>query len=121
MADLGSLQRLPKLIGDGMVREMAYTGDKVPGTEAVRIGLVNRTYADREILMKEVTAIATKIASKSPLSIRGSKEIIRYAKEHSVEDGLDYVATWNAGMILSNDLNEAFLSTMEKRTADYKD
>lgn len=121
VADLGSLQRLPKLISDGMVREMAYTGRKVYGPEAKTCGLVNSTYADRDALLEAVTGIAQQIASKSPLSIRGSKEMIRYSRDHSVEDGLNYIATWNAAMILSNDLNEAFMSTMEKRQPEFKD
>ncbi len=121
VADLGSLQRLPKLISDGMVREMAYTGRKVLGPEAKACGLVNSTYTDRDSLLKAVMEIAEQIASKSPLSIRGSKEMIRYSRDHSVEDGLNYIATWNAAMILSNDLNEAFMSTMEKRKGNFKD
>ncbi len=120
VADLGSLQRLPKLISDGMVREMAYTGRKVHGPEAKACGLVNSTHTDRDSLLEAAKGIAQQIAAKSPLSIRGSKEMLRYSRDHSVEDGLNYVATWNAGMILSNDLNEAFMSTLEKRQANFK-
>lgn len=121
VADLGSLQRLPKLISDGMAREMAYTGRKMYGAEAKDYGLVNSTYTDRDSLLEAVKGIAAQIASKSPLSIRGSKEMLRYSRDHSVEDGLNYIATWNAAMILSNDLNEAFMSTMEKRKPSFKD
>ena len=121
VADLGTLQRLPKLIGDGLAREMAYTGRKVFGPEAQAIGLVNRAYPDQATLLTEVQAIAETIAAKSPLSIRGSKEILRYSRDHSVEEGLNYVALWNAAMILSDDLMEAFQATMEKRTPEYKD
>lgn len=120
VADLGSLQRLPKLISDGLVREMAYTGRKVYGPEAKACGLVNSTYTDCDSLMNEVNRIAKQIASKSPLSIRGSKEMLRYSRDHSVADGLNYIATWNAAMILSNDLNEAFMSTVEKREAEFR-
>ena len=121
VADLGTLQRLPKLIGDGMAREMAYTGRRVYGPEAKEIGLVNRCFDDRESLLTAVTHLATLIASKSPLSIRGSKEIITYTRDHSVADGLNYMAVWNAAMILSNDLNEAFMAKMEGRSPVFSD
>jgi enoyl-CoA hydratase len=120
VADLGTLQRLPKLIGDGRVREMAYTGRKVSGLEAEKTGLVNSCYPDLDSLNQAVAGLAATIASKSPLSIRGTKEMIRYSRDHSVEDGLNYVATWNAAMILSGDLNEAFRSVVEKRTPNFK-
>lgn len=121
VADLGTLQRLPKLIAPGLVAEMAYTGRKVPGVEAERIGLANRCFADRETMMDEVMKTARTIASKSPLSIRGTKEVLRYARDHSVEDSLNQMATWNAGMILSEDLMEAFQASMQKRMAEFKD
>ncbi len=121
VADLGTLQRLPKLIGDGIAREMAYTGRNVYGPEAQSIGLVNRTFADKELLLAEVLELAATIATKSPLSIRGTKDVIRYTRDHSVADGLNYIATWNAAMILSNDLTEAFEATMQKRSPEFKD
>jgi enoyl-CoA hydratase len=121
VADLGTLQRLPKLIAPGMAAELAYTGRKVHGTEAKSIALVNQYYASREELMEGVTAIASTIASKSPVSIRGTKEVLRYTRDHSVDDALNYMATWNAAMLLSNDLMEAFQSTMEKRKPNFDD
>ncbi|MEM7345048.1 MAG: crotonase/enoyl-CoA hydratase family protein [Chloroflexota bacterium] len=121
VADLGTLQRLPKIIGDGMAREMAYTGRKVFGPEAKEIGLTNRSYADKETMMAEVTELAALIASKSPLSIRGTKEIVRYTRDHSVADGLNYIATWNAAMLLSDDLIESAQAMMQKREPVFKD
>lgn len=120
-ADVGTLQRLPKVIGEGIARELAYTGRKVDGAEAQQIGLVNKCYADRETMLKEVYAIAETIASKSPLAIRGTKEMFLYTRDHSVEDGLNYVATWNAGMLFSNDLQEAAMANMQKRTPQFAD
>jgi enoyl-CoA hydratase len=120
VADLGTLQRLPKIIPAGVAREMAYTGRNVYGPEAQAIGLVNRTFADQEALTAGVLEIATTIASKSPLSIRGTKEMLNYARDHSVADGLNYIAVWNAAMILSDDLNEAFMATMQKRPPVFK-
>ena len=77
-ADVGTLQRLPRIIGDGMMRELAYTGRMVDGEEARSIGLVNRTYADQAALMDGVFELARQIAAKSPIAIRGTKEMIRY-------------------------------------------
>jgi enoyl-CoA hydratase len=120
VADLGTLQRLPKLIGDALVREMAYTGRSVEGKEAVKIGIVNRSFADKNTMMQEVMKIATTISSKSPLSIRGTKHILLHTRDHSVADGLNYMATWNAAMMLSNDLQEAFAAKMQKRDANFE-
>lgn len=120
VADLGTLQRLPKLIGEGMVREMAFTGRNVAGTEAERIGIVNRSFTDKETMLNEVMKIAETIAAKSPVSIRGTKHILLHTRDHSVADGLNYIATWNAAMLLSNDLQEAFAAKMEKREAKFE-
>ena len=114
-ADVGTLQRLPYIIGDGMMRELSYTGRKIDAQEAKEIGLVNRVYRDKKTLMQEVGMIAQSIADKSPLSIRGIKEMIVYTRDHSVADSLNYIATWNASMLLSKDLEEAMRSQMQKR------
>jgi enoyl-CoA hydratase/carnithine racemase len=120
-ADVGTLQRLPKLIGEGMARELAYTARKVNAQEAREMQLVNRVFDSREALQMGVRDIAATIAAKSPLSIRGVKEMITYARDHSVADGLNYVATWNAAMLMSNDLQEAMMAHMGKRQAEFKD
>jgi enoyl-CoA hydratase len=120
-ADLGSLQRLPRLIGEGMAREMAYTGRKVDGTEAQQIGLVNRCYPTVEALRAGVLDIARVIATKPPLAVRGAKEMITYTRDHSIADGLNYVATWNAAMLLSQDLAEAGQAARERRAPAFLD
>ncbi len=120
-ADVGTLQRLPKLIGDGMARELAYTARKVDAAEAKEIRLVNRVYDTPEALSAGVRAIAAEIAAKAPLAIRGVKEMITYARDHSVADGLNYNATWNAAMLMSADLQEAMMSGMSKRPPAFKD
>ena len=120
-ADVGTLQRLPKLIGDGMVRELAYTGRTVTGVEGKEIGLVNHSYANAGMLFHEVAKIAATIAKKSPLSIRGIKEMIGYARDHSVADGLNYIATWNAAMLMSEDLTEAMTAARAKREPKFRD
>jgi enoyl-CoA hydratase len=120
-ADVGTLQRLPKLVGDGITRELAYTGRKCLADEAQQIGLVNRVFESRDALYAGVQEIAATIAAKSPLSIRGTKEMINYARDHSVADSLNYIATWNAAMLMSNDLSEAMAANMLKRAPVFKD
>ena len=120
-ADVGTLQRLPKLVGDGITRELAYTGRKMDAEEAQKIGLVNRVFESHEALYAGVQEIAATIAAKSPLSIRGTKEMITYARDHSVADSLNYIATWNAAMLMSQDLTEAMTANMQKRVPVFKD
>ncbi|PAU57724.1 enoyl-CoA hydratase [Pseudomonas sp. PIC25] len=120
-ADVGTLQRLPRIIGDGMMRELAYTGRTVDGGEALRIGLVNRTYADQSELLDGVFGIAREIAAKSPIAIRGTKEMIRYMRDHRVDDGLNYIATWNAAMLQSADLRVAMAAHMSKQKPEFAD
>jgi enoyl-CoA hydratase len=120
-ADVGTLQRLPRLIGEGMARELAYTGRRVDGTEAQQMHLVNRCFETPEALQSGVMEIARTIAAKSPLSIRGCKEMITYGRDHSVADGLNYIATWNAAMLMSKDLFEAGAANMQKRDPVFKD
>lgn len=121
VADIGTLQRLPKIIQYGHVAEMAYTGRKVMGQEAEKIGLANQSLSDQEAMMEKVMEVAKSIASKSPLCIRGTKEILLYTRDHSVAESLNYMTAWNASMLLSNDLMEAFQANMEKREAVYED
>jgi len=120
-ADVGTLQRLPKLIPDGIVRELAYTGRNMDSEEAKELGFVNRVYAERETMMREVMLIAKSIAAKSPLAMRGSKEMLLYSRDHSVTEGLNYIATWNAGMLSEADLAAGLQAQMEKRQATYED
>ena len=120
-ADVGTLQRLPRLVGEGMARELAYTGRRLDAAEAREIRLVNRVFETREALYAGVQELAACIAAKSPLSIRGTKEMISYARDHSVADSLNYIATWNAAMLLSQDLNEAMSANMAKRAPSFRD
>ncbi|PHN05081.1 crotonase/enoyl-CoA hydratase family protein [Flavilitoribacter nigricans] len=120
VADLGSLQRLPRIIGPGMTAELAYTGRNVSGREAAQIGLVNQCYSDREALEAGVLEIARSIAQKSPLSVRGIKEVMLYARDHSVADSLQQISIWNAAMFLSKDLEEAFLAAQSRRPPKFQ-
>ncbi|MFO1315921.1 MAG: crotonase/enoyl-CoA hydratase family protein [Burkholderiales bacterium] len=120
-ADVGTLQRLPKLVGEGMARELAYTGRTVDGAEAQALRLVNRCFGTKSEMLAGVREIAAAIAAKSPLAIRGTKEMITYARDHPVADALNYVATWNAAMLLSVDLPEAMTAAREKRPPRFRD
>jgi enoyl-CoA hydratase len=120
-ADVGTLQRLPKLIPDGVAREYAYTGRRMPAARAVEVGLVNEVFATHDELVEGVLAIAREIASKSPLAVWGSKEMLLYARDHTVADSLDHIATWQTGMFQPGDMLEAFTAKGEGRDADYPD
>lgn len=121
VADVGTLQRLPRLIGQGRSRELAYTGRNVDAEEAEKIGLINRVFAAKTALTAAVREIAQNIASKSPLAIRGLKEVMNFSRDHSVTDGLNFVATWNAALLLSGDLNECITAQREKRMPRFAD
>ena len=121
VADLGTLQRLPKFVKPAVVAEMAFTGRKVGAAEAKEIGLVNNHFSDKETMLSEVQKLAETIAAKSPISIRGTKEILRHTRDNSVADGLHHMATWNAAMLLSNDLTKAFMAAMSKQAPEFDD
>lgn len=120
-ADVGTLQRLPRIIGDGIMRELAYTGRTVEADEAMRIGLVNRVYDDHATLLEGVFAIAAEIAGKSPIAVAGTKEMLSYMRDHRIDDGLEYIATWNAAMLQSADLRVAMAAHMSKQKPEFAD
>lgn len=120
-ADVGTLQRLPKLIPEGVAREYAYTGRRMSAQRAVEVGLVNQLFDTHEDLVAGVLEIAAEIATQSPLAVWGTKEMINYARDHSVSDGLNYVATWQTGMFQGGDMMEAFAAQAAKRDPDYQD
>lgn len=121
VADVGTLQRLPRLIGEGLAREMAFTGRRVDATEAQAIGLVNRCFASDETLAEGVDGVARTLADKSPLAMRGTKHMLNHARDHRIGDGLEHVATWNAAMLYSQDLEEAVNAACEKRHPVFRD
>lgn len=121
VADIGVLQRLPHIIGEGLVRELAYTGRDVSGSEAQAMHLVNHCFESKETMMEEVQKIAGTIAEKSPLTQRGLKEIMNYNRDHSIEDSLKYIAVWNSATLYSNDFMEAVQATLQKRKPRFSD
>jgi enoyl-CoA hydratase len=120
-ADVGTLQRLPKLIPEGVVREYAYTGRRMSAQRAYELGFVNAVYDDQATMLDAVHDTAREIAAKSPLAVWGSKEMINYARDHSVADGLDHIATWQAGMFQPTDMIEAFTARTENREPAFDD
>ena len=120
-ADVGTLQRLPKLIPEGVCRELAYTGRRMPAAEAKAVGLVNDVFKDHEALLDGVGEVARQIAGQSPLAVWGSKEMITYARDHSTADSLDHIATWQAGMFQPADMVEAFAAKGEGREPNFDD
>ena len=119
VADIGTLQRLPRIVGEGIARELAYTARVFTGTEATSFGLINTVLDTPEELQHHAATIAQEIASKSPLTTRGTKQILNYSRDHSVAEGLNYVALWNAGMLMSVDLPEALSAIRENRPATF--
>ncbi len=115
VADLGSLQRLPAIIGAGHLNELALTAKDINAERAKEIGLVNDVAADADGVAKAARALAGEIAANSPLAVQGTKAVLRANEGRTVAQGLDYVATWNAGQLASHDLTEAVSAFMEKR------
>jgi len=121
VADLGTLQRLPKFVRPAVVAEMAFTGRAVNAAEALESGLVNGRFSTKDALMDGVLTVARQIASKSPISIRGTKVILQHTRDHSVDTALEFMARWNSTHLLSEDLTETFRALMQKGQPVYKD
>ncbi len=119
VADLGSLQRLPAIIGRGHVAELAYTGKDITAARAEAIGLVNQVSPDADSVVDAARGLAAEIAANSPLAVQGTKAVLVASADKSVAEGLDYVATWNAGFLASDDLVEAMTAFMERRPANF--
>lgn len=120
-ADVGTFPRLVKLIPEGIVRELAYTGRRMPAAEAQAAGLVNRVFADQAAMLEGVMAIAHEIAGKPPLAVYGCKRMINYSRDHTTADGLDYIGVWNAAMLLPAEMAEAMQANAEKRPGNFAD
>ncbi len=120
-ADVGTFPRLCKLIPEGWVRELAYSGRRLPAEKAKAIGLVNETFATQEAMLAYALELAREIAEKAPVAVAGSKRMINHARDHSIADGLDYIATWQAGMFSPPHMMEAFAAKAQKRAPDFPD
>ncbi len=121
VADVGTLQRIPYLLPQGLVRELAYTGRRWRAEEAMAHGFLNRVGTDHGAAIEAALELAREIAAKSPLAIAGIKQVLNAGRDLSIEQGLDYVATWNAGMLQGADMAAAVGAQMEKRAASFDD
>ena len=119
-ADVGTLQRLPYLIPEGIVRELAYTGRRFSADEALKYGLINAVFDTHEAVIDHALSVAREIADKAPLATTGIKEVLNYNRDHTVEESLNYTALWNSAMNFSDDMMEAFKSKTEKRDSDFQ-
>lgn len=119
-ADLGTLQRFPKVIGnDSLVRELVYTARKMYADEAKQLGFVSRVFVDRDKMIQGALELAKTIATKSPVAVQGSKISLNYSRDHSVQEGLDHIAAMNQVMIQSEDVMKAVMAGMKKETPTF--
>ncbi|MGW5312415.1 crotonase/enoyl-CoA hydratase family protein [Nocardia thailandica] len=120
VADIGSLQRLPGIIGEGHLRELAYTAKDIDAARAERIGLVNDVYPDQEAVLAAAHALAREIAANPPLVVQGIKDVLETRTAPAVAEGLRYVSAWNSAFLPSADLTEAITAVFQKREPDFK-
>lgn len=120
-ADVGTFPRLAKLIPEGFVKEMAYTGGNISAQNAYRFGLVNEIYDTHEEMVEAVLTIAKDIAKKAPLAVHGCKKLINYSRDHTTADTLDYIAIWNAANFKVDEIMEAMAARAEKRDGQFVD
>lgn len=119
-ADVGTLQRLPKIVGnEGWVKEVAYTSRRFTAAEAEKQGLITKVFGTKEAALSGAKELAALIAKKSPLAVSGTKRVLNHARDHSVRDGLEYVATWNMAMLQGPDMMKAAKAMMTKKTATF--
>jgi enoyl-CoA hydratase len=120
VADVGTLQRLPRLVPAAILAELVYTGRDFTAEEALDWGFVNRVYPNAAETHKAAQELAAEIAANSPLAVQGSKQVLRATGSMSVDESLDYVATWNSAFLHSKDLAEAVAAFLEKRPPEFK-
>lgn len=119
VADVGTMQRLPKIIDPGRVAELVFTGKDFGATEAFEMGLISRIASDADDVQKQAHEVAQAIAANSPLAVQGSKAVLKAGEGRSINDALDYVALWNSSFIASNDFTEAITAFVEKRSPEF--
>jgi enoyl-CoA hydratase len=115
VADLGTLQRLPAIVGPGHAAELVYTGRDTPADRALAVGLVNAVHPDVDALHAAARALAQEIAANPPLAVRGSKAVMTAPDRPVVAEGLERVALWNSAFLPSADLQEALVAFAERR------
>ena len=119
-ADIGTIQRLPKIIPAGIAREWTMMGEKISADRAKEVGLVSSLHENQEEMLKSAFEIAEKLASKTPLAMWVTKEVLNYSRDHSVKEGLENVALWNAAMLHKEDVMTTMMSKMQKKKPEYR-
>ena len=119
-ADVGTLQRLPRIIPDSKMRELAYTGRRMLSNEARESGLVSDVYKTQKEMLDAANEMANEIATKSPVAIYGLKAVMNYSRDHSIKDSLDFNALWSGAMLSGKDMTEAMTANIEKRDANFE-
>ena len=120
IADIGTLQRLPHIIGHGYCRELALTGRDFTADEALQMGFITRICENRKQLYEQAASLADDIIACPPLTVQGTKDVILYSRDNGIYPGLQYVAQKNAAALKSEDLMEAVTAFMEKRKPVYQ-
>lgn len=118
-ADVGTLQRIQHVMPSGLARELAYSSRNLGAQEALACGFVNKVYETQEEMLDAVRALATDIARHSPMAVHGTKKMLNYSRDHSVQDSLNHMATWQSGMLQVPDVQEAMQAGAEKRTPKF--
>jgi enoyl-CoA hydratase len=119
-ADIGTIQRLPKIIPAGIAREWTMLGEKVSADRAKEVGLVSSLHDNHEEMMKNAFEIAEKLASKTPLAMWVTKETLNYSRDHTVKESLENVALWNAATLHKEDVMSTMMSKMQKKKPEYR-
>lgn len=114
-ADIGTLSRLPKIVGStSWVKEVAYSAREFGAEEALRVGFVSQILADKAAGVKRGLEICSLIAQKSPVAVWGTKALLNYSTDHTVEEGLNYTALWNSAMLQTGDIKAAIMASMQR-------
>ncbi|KAJ5161341.1 Delta(3-5)-Delta(2-4)-dienoyl-CoA isomerase [Penicillium capsulatum] len=120
-ADIGTLSRLPKVVGSfGWVKELAMTARVFGAEEALRVGFVNSIHETRQDTIAAALKLAGLMGTKSPVAVQGTKEILNWSRDHSVQDGLRYTGVWNSAALQTQDIPAALLSGIQKRKPTFE-
>ena len=121
MADVGTLNRMPKQLPEAVVRELAYTGDRLPAERAERLGFVNGLFETHEALVAGALEVARRIAAKSPVAIAATKDMISHARDHSVPDSFEYLNALQPGIFSIDDIRRSVVAMKDKAPVEYGD
>ena len=119
VADVGTFPRIVKLLPEGIVKELAFTGRNFSAQEAKEYGFVNKLYESHDSLIEGALEIANEIASNSPAAVYGCKRVIDFSRDHTIDEGLEWINMWNASMLSQSELMEGFQSYKSKKEGNF--